>query len=37
MAFALMLQKIDLQIINPNVVQKSYKNFWDDFFCHFEL
>ena len=31
MSFAIMLQKVDLQILNKNVVSKSYKNFWKNF------
>ena len=31
MSFAILKQKIDLEIQNPNVVTKSYKNFWKDY------
>jgi len=31
MSFAILKQKIDLEILNPNVVTKSYKNFWQDY------
>ena len=31
MSFAILKQKIDIEILNPNVVTKSYKNFWRDF------
>ena len=30
-SFAILKLKIDLKIINPNVVSKSYKNFWQHF------
>ena len=31
MSFAILLQNIDLQILNKNVVSKSYKNFWQHY------
>ncbi|MDR1543081.1 MAG: 3-phosphoshikimate 1-carboxyvinyltransferase [Prevotellaceae bacterium] len=31
MAFAILSQKIGLEIINRSVVEKSYRNFWQDF------
>ena len=31
MAFAILKQKINLKILNPKVVSKSYKNFWKDY------